>query len=459
MNIKSSANAIVEKPSWKDGVAKDTNGISRKGYIAVAITLGVFIAWAVLFPLSSAVVAVGAVIAAGQNKLLQHPTGGVVRQIAVNDGAVLKKGDLVAIIEPAPAKAELAALIAQRDLLLAKKSRLLSSKSNAKEYETLRPTTISMLDLRGAASFLPTQSIPTQNSGLIYVEQKAEFDAGKKRFESELSALKNQQITLNGEFEAVSRQIKRNKSRLALLNKQHKKIAPLAKAGYVAKSRIWEIEANQLDISSRIAALEGNFDGLASRMEEVSDKMATLVASRDQENSRELTQILTDLASIEERVGVARKMVAYSEIRAPVAGTLTNLTVHTIGGVVEAGAQIAQIVPSSQPLLIEARITPADVNSISIDQSADIVISAFNPRLQDPIEGKVIYVSADAQLDQNTGENFFITRIKLAPKAHIATLLKTGMSAQVFLQTESRSFASYVMRPMTDSFRKAFREQ
>ena len=393
-------------PTWKDKVAKDTGSISRRGYRAVGVSTGLFLLWAMLFPLSGAVIADGKVISAGQNKLLQHPRGGVVRAIHAKDGAFLTKGDLVAVIEPASALAELAQLSSERDLLRAKQSRLTANKSKTRTFVRLKPEPVSLSELRGTASL----RLSTHHEALVFGEQEREFNAANRHHESELSALQNQLFTLESEFEGVTRQIEQGKSRLALLDQQYQSMAPLVQKGYVAKVRLWNLSADRLDASARLASLEADYDSLVGKMGETRDKMQSLLSKREQENSRELTEVLAELASIEERIRAAQKAVDYADIRAPVAGTLTNLSVHTIGGVVEAGATIAELVPSGEPLEIEARIAPNNINSVSLDQPADVVITALNQRLYDPLPGKVTYVAADSQLDPNTGEPFFTDR-------------------------------------------------
>ncbi len=448
----------MEKPArgdWKSGVPSDTANLSKKGYLAVGATLGVFLVWALVFPLSGAVVADGKVIAAGQNKLLQHPSGGVVKRIVAADGDMLEKGELIAIIEPAAALAELAQLSARKEFLTAARYRLETLQAGRADDAKFRFTSSAALEMRGALG----SSDNIDPNSLIREQQQVELEARSKLYKSELSALENQLFTLDGEFDAVERQLKNNKRRLTMLEDQQRKIAPLAAEGYVAKTTLWDIEANKLEASSRVHALKGNMESLAARMDEINDRMAVLKASKEQEDSRELSEILSELASIEKSIAAAEKLVEYSEIRAPTTGILTNLATHTVGGVVAAGATIAEVVPARQPLIVEARIQPTDIDTVTLKQPAKIMVTAFNARLEDPLDGKVAYVSADSQIDENTGASYFVTRIAVAPGNPSAARLKSGMDAQVFIQTEGRNFISYIMRPITDSFRKAFRER
>ncbi|MEM7069818.1 MAG: HlyD family type I secretion periplasmic adaptor subunit [Pseudomonadota bacterium] len=442
-------------PDWKDSVSADTQTISRKGYVATGLTLGAFMVWAVSFPLASAVIATGKVTSAGQNKLLQHPSGGVVRMIAAEEGSILKSGDIVAKIEPSAAVAELTSLSAMRNLLLAKKSRLLAEKNGLETFSDPNSGSLELSGLRGTQS---AAGIDQETGKLVYEEQEAEFIAGMQRHKSELSVLKNQLTTLEGEYLNKRKQLEQEKARLELLNKQYQGMVPLVEEGHIAKIRLWDVESNRLQLKVQVAQFEGELESTIGRMDEIEDQISVINATREQENSKELTDVLSELASIEDRINAARKLVEYSDIKAPVSGTLTNVTVHTIGGVVQPGDVIAEIVPADNPLQVEARIMPADIASVAPQQDAEIVITAFNRYLDDPIPGKISYVAADSQLDELTGEPYFLVRITLAAEKSVASRLKAGMFTEVYIQTEARSFMSYLLRPVTDSYRKAFRE-
>ncbi|WP_162653455.1 HlyD family type I secretion periplasmic adaptor subunit [Lentilitoribacter sp. Alg239-R112] len=442
-----------KKLNWKDNVSAETASISRRGYIAVGVTLFIFVLWGSFSSISGAVIANGKIIIAGQNKLLQHPTGGVVRQISAKDGAFLNKGDLVAIIDPSEAISQLAQLRARKDVLIATQNRIRSSQVGRIETANLRGETF-YGNLRGG---IYTED-KTYNEG-IYLAQIAELNASSNLLSRELSALKNQLSALESEYISVGNQAERNEQQLALLSKQLKNLNTLRNSGSIAENQVWQIESQRLTTLARLDELKGSSISLVSRMDEVEDRIAVLKATRKQDNSRELTDVLSELGSIKERIEAAERAVEYSEIRAPVSGTLTNLTANTIGGVINSSDIIAEIVPSGSPVQVEARIMPTDVASVYIDQNARVVITAFNARLVDPIDGRVNYISADSQIDPSTGETYFTARISLQPDQETISRVQAGMYSQVFIETEARSFFSYALQPITDSFRKAFREK
>lgn len=440
---------------WQDNVPTDTKDLARFGYIFLFLTFGIFVIWASLAPLSGAVTTSGKVAVEGQNQLIQHPFGGVVKEIYAKEGQLLQKGDVVALIEPESSLATLKELKARRDYLTASKSRLVSVKEDGLTGFSQPENQIDLGELRGV-SFVKNTKLRGEN--LIYNEQNAVLIAGKTKFESELSALRNRLNSLQSQQISTADQIEQNQSLAANLSKRYKKMSTLATNGDIAESQVWQTQTEKLEVSSRISALKGEYNSLDSQIKEGEDKLRTLSASRQQENSLELSGVFVELESIEERISAAESALSYSELKAPETGVVTNLLANTVGGVVRAGVTIAEIVPQNEQLLIEARITPEDIKSVVVGSLADVTITAFNARLIDPFKGSVSYVSADSQLDENTGEPYFLARIVLDKGSKKTTDIKPGMYAQVFIGTEARTFMSYVMRPITDSFKKAFLE-
>lgn len=446
----------TQKPDrkWQEDVPSDTKELARFGYIFLFLTFGIFLIWANWAPISGAVATSGKVAVEGQNQLIQHPFGGVVRQIYAKEGQLLQKGDIVAVIEPESSLAALKELNARRDYLIASKSRLVSVKGDNGDY-LASSKGIDLGELRGVSSI---KFAKQDASRLIYDEQNAVLVAGKTKFESELSALHNKLNSLESQKTSIANQIEQNESLVTTLNRRYKKLSALVANGDIAESQVWEIQTQRLEIASRISALDGEFNSLSSQIREGGDQLRTLSASRQQENSLELSGVFVELESIEERIAAAKSALSYSELKAPEAGIVTNLVVNTVGGVVQAGMTIAEIVPQNENLLIETRITPEDIKSVVVGSSADVTITAFNARLIDPFKGTVSYVSADSQIDENTGAAYFLARIVLDKGQKRPADIKPGMYAQVFIGTEARTFMSYVMRPITDSFKKAFLE-
>lgn len=440
---------------WQDSVPSDTQELARFGYVFLSLTFGLFFIWAIWAPLSGAVATSGKVVVEGQNQLIQHPFGGVITQIYAKEGQLLQRGDIVALIEPESSLATLKELRARRDYLGASKKRLVSVKGDGFSYPAVEKDVFDLGGLRGV-SFIRNDGPITLSP--IYNEQNEVLAAGNTKFESELSALQNRMNSLLSQQASIADQMEQNRSLETTLSNRYNKLSSLASNGDIADSQVWETQTQKLEVRSRISALMGEYNSLDSQIKEGQDRLQSLRASRQQENSLELSNVLVELESIEEQISAAENALSYSELRAPETGVVTNLIVNTVGGVVRAGATVAEIVPQNDNLLIETRITPEDIKSVVIGSSAEVNITAFNARIIDPFKGRVSYVSADSQVDKNTGEPYFLARIVLNELSNNPSDLKPGMYAQVFIGTEARTFMSYVMRPITDSFRKAFLE-
>jgi HlyD family secretion protein len=163
-----------------------------------------------------------------------------------------------------------------------------------------------------------------------------------------------------------------------------------------------------------------------------------------------------------ERGVAARDLLDRIEIRSPTAGVVHQLSAHTVGGVIRAGDAIMVIVPDSDELQVEARLQPHDVDQVRTGQTAFVRFSAFNQRVTPQLTGIVSYVSADTTRDQQTNASYFAVRIALSDdeRRRLAGLqLVPGMPAEVFMQTGSRTMMSYLVKPITDQFQRAFVER
>lgn len=459
---------MINAPSWTSEVRQDTGSILRKGYLYIFGTLMIFCLWAIFMPLSSAVIANGRIIAAGQNKLLQHPTGGVVSSILAKDGDRLEKGQIVLEIAPEVTKAELARLQARFSLLTAQKARFEAEKAQhlqaqkkatiAKQPPLPRPKPDPNIKPEPAQAIASAPSNPLASSTPVELEQMAEFEARMARFTSELASLNNQYAALQSEYAGLAPQIENQKQLVGLQQAELDKVRPLVKERYISKRRMLEIESGLLGAQSRLNALKAQEGSTQARMEEIQSRIAQLKSSRIEEYSRELTSIHTELSSISEEIKAAEKAVFYTKVRAPVAGILTKLAAHTEGGVLRPGETIGEIVPVQSNFLVEARIAPQDVASVQVGQPAEIVITAFNRRLIDPYPAEVQYVAADSTLDEQTGEPYFSVRLGF-DTTNSEQPIQAGMFAESYIQLGSRSFFGYLMKPLADSFQKAFQER
>ncbi|MEM1318541.1 MAG: HlyD family efflux transporter periplasmic adaptor subunit, partial [Pseudomonadota bacterium] len=204
---------------------------------------------------------------------------------------------------------------------------------------------------------------------------------------------------------------------------------------------------------------------LDTQLEEIRIEMSKLQLESVDAATQEYSKIIGELAELRDARLAAQAAVDGALLRAPHSGHVIKLAVTTVGGVVGAGDIIGEIVPEGLPLVVEARVQPGDIDYVKIGQEADIVVTAFNRRLDDSLTGSVIYKAADAQRDEKTGDPFFSVRLAIGPgqidragSERRMMDIQAGMQGEIYIHTGSRTFMTYLVKPMIDSFRRAFRE-
>lgn len=462
MRTKMPSPAPAERPEWAADVATDIRDIKRANGRLFLFGLGGFVAWALLFPLGSAVIGNGQVVAEGNNSLVQHRTGGVISEILARNGDRVQKGDVLLRLDPVIDQAELGALKARKQVLEAVRSRLLSEQGVAIDITA----SISGTGLRG----IDGQSLPVEapvraavnSSPTIIDAQQDQFEQGRAALQSEINELIASRNALVSRIEGLDAQAASTEGELAIVRKQVKLMSGLVEGGHVARKTLWDLQQQQYGLESRAASVKA--EAMASRDEAqaVDARIARLESTDAQDNARQLTDALGELAEINEKLTAADAVVASTVVRATASGTVVHNQFTTVGGVVPSGEPLAEIVPADAALLVKARIAPADISHVRKGQHARAKITSVNQRLFDDIEGEVDYVAADATLDRQTGEQYFEVAVRLTG---LTESLKTelgitpGMQGQVFIEGRSRTFASYVLKPFKDSLDRAFQEK
>jgi HlyD family type I secretion membrane fusion protein len=432
-------------------------------------TVAVFGLWAAFVPMEAAVVAPGTVISSGQNKALQHRSGGIVRAIHVQEGETVAAGAVILELDPAVDRAELTRLRARHTVLSALKSRLEAEKlftqppSDKGESGAFTPALRLKRDPLTTGTVAKPEPVPAPApaESPIRLEQEREFIKGRHLLAAELEALRQKGEALRRQHEGAVNRLRHVKKQVALLETQHKAAASLERRGHIAKQQVWDIESKLLDRRAELVALTSESAALANSIEENASLFRQVTFKDERENSGKLTEVLGELAQISDQLKAAEAALAQTQIRAPVSGTLVRSTAVTIGGVVKPADIVGEIVPEDAALEVEARVQPKDMAVIHTGQDAKVKISALAATNSDPLLAKVTYVAADSSQDERSGERFFQVRVALKKDAASAPRLREvaiGMTGDVYLQAEPRTFLSYLVRPVRDSLARAFGE-
>nr|AGU11171.1 HlyD family secretion protein [uncultured organism] len=450
--------------SWADDVRTETRDILSMSSRGLLIGAGVFILWSMFFPLGSAVVAEGVLVSNGRNKVLQHRTGGVVTAIDARDGEVVQAGATVLRLDPVNDQADLIRFKARFAILDAMRRRLEAENAVAASGGKMSEQDFGVMDMRQGIDTVPPSfdglhTGATGEDDPLLVEQQRQFERGRGAADAEIDAMIARKDALNRRRQGVEERMGVMEAQLASLKRQAGALQPAVNRGHIARKVLWDTEDQLLARTSELANLDAEHDALADDAGEIDSRIREARLTDQRETSMKLTDVLGEMRQISGQMQAAEAAVRSSDVRAPVTGTVVHSKHTTIGAVIAPGEIMAEIVPSGSDFAVKVRILPHDITHVRTGQTARVKITALNARIFDDIDARVTRVAADTTVDEKTGQPYFEVDLllKQAEQAEQA-LLGPGMTAQVYIEGESRTFAGYVMAPFVDSLSRSFRE-
>lgn len=429
-------------------LAADSHRASRIGLWALAIGLGGFLLWAGLAPLDEGVPTQGAVAIDTKRKTVQHQNGGIVRQVLVREGDRVKEGQVLITLDGALARSNYE-VVRQRYLgLRAMQGRLLAEQSGLAAIK-FHP------DLQEAmADPLIRQQIQTQEQ--LFQARRAALRADLQGIEETIQGQEGLLVS----YEAV---MGNRKKQLSLLSEELENTRELVKEGYAPRNRQLELERMVSESSASIAELMGN----TTRARRAISELRQRVMSRQQEYRKEVESQLSDVTrevqSDAQRIVAVREELARVEIKAPTSGQIVGLSVQTVGGVIQPGQKIMDVVPGDAPLLLETRVPPNLIDKVHAGLPVDIRFSAFAHSPQLVVEGSVESVSGDLLTDpQNPQISYYLARVSVTPEG-VKTLgkrqMQPGMPAEMVIKTGERTLLTYLLHPLTKRLAASMKEE
>jgi HlyD family type I secretion membrane fusion protein len=440
---------------WYQGVPLSAKWPIFTGLAILIVWLGCFGVWAGVAPLNSAVVASGTFVATGQNKLVQHLEGGIIREIAVKEGDVVEANQVLVRMDDTAAKSKLRRLVLKKYRLLAMKARLQAEMSASDTIETPAAFSGSTLDSEIEA---------------ILELQRAELRARQDSRAAEESVLRKQIAGLEESVRGYEAQVQSTKDRIALFAEELKDKNMLLGQQLVRKTDVLALRRSEASLGGDLGEYLGRIADSKERIAEANEKIAQLHSAALRDAIKELRETEADLDDVEEQIRAAQDIVNRVDVRSPVRGIVVKRNFHTPGGVVSSGAVILELLPIGDERIIEAHVRPNDISHVSVGQQALVRLSALNQRITPMVEASVIYVSADAlaevktepRLDGDTRREFYVVRVRLDKDdivKRVPDFIPTpGMPADIYIKTGERTFFEYIMKPVFDSFSRAFRE-
>jgi protease secretion system membrane fusion protein len=436
-------------PRRDDGlepVVIEESSVRRTTVRLILVSFLAFIGWSTTAPLDGGVVMTGTVVVAGNRKAVQHPTGGVLQEIRVQEGAVVKQGDVVLKINPLNTEANLTSVELQYINLLATESRLLAERMGTEI--AWRPE----LNRFGARD--PRAAEAKMIQGQLYASRKSEL-------ESQQRILREQLASYEAQSRSLVKVIAEKRSQLGLSAQEAKNIGQLAKEGYVPESQSNAALRAQSGLESEMANLQA----------EVSRNNAAMASTQlqmSQQRSAFMKDVETQLSEAQKnREAYLTRMQSLTfdrsltEVRAPASGAVVGLKVNTVGGVITAGQVLMEIVPEETRLIIEAQVPTVSIDKVSKGLETDLRFSAFNQRTTPVVPGVVKLVGADKLMAPNGGAEYYLAQVEVTAdglKLLDKHRIQPGMPVEVIVKTGERSFMSYLLKPLTDRFARSFKE-
>jgi HlyD family secretion protein len=417
------------------------------GLVAVAALLGLLFAWGTTLKISGAVIAKGQVQVSSSRTAVQHPVGGVVAEIMAENGDKVKSGDIVLKLDDAQLRSELAAVEGELFEILANEARLIAELDDQKE---LSPHPI----LREAAKANPELRV-------LMERQQRQLDAHYKSLDTQTSLLEEQTRQIHDQAVGEESALDAKRQRLALSEVELASSLKSLDKGIVTKTVVTTLQMDVIATKGEIGTLIAKVAELKRKISEQQIKIHVIPLEVKEKSADKLNLLGQQKKKlIEDRNGILYKLTKL-EIRTPVSGTVHDSKILGLRSVVEAAKPIMYIVPDNEPGSVLVHVDAADIDQVYLGQEASLRFIAFNRRSTPVIAGEVTNISADAFLDERTQKLYYFVEVSLIEeelqRLGEVTLI-SGMPVEAFFTTRSRSPASYITKPISDYFNRAFRD-
>ena len=415
--------------------------------LTAVLLLGGIGGWAAATNLAGAVVAGGRFVVDSHVKAVQHPTGGVVGEIAVHEGQRVAAGDLLLRLDATETRADLAIVTKRLDELRARQARL--------EAE---------LAGRGSIAFpgdlLARRDRPEVDKAIR--NERALFDFRRRSRQAQTDQLAERIAQYEREIEGIGAQKEAHDRGIAVIEEELRGLKTLKRDGLVTVERMNALDRDAATLRGDRGAAVAAQAQTAGRIAETRLQILQIAIDFKSEVGAELREVDAAIGENLERQAAARKALERIDIVAPQGGVVQSLDVHAPGAVISPAKTIMLIVPDRDRLAIEAEIAPRDIDQLHVGQDAILRMTAFNQRTTPELNATVSRIAADLSRDEVTGLTYYLIRVSVPPD-EIARLdgaaIVPGMPVELFISTGERSALSYATKPLADQIRRAFREE
>jgi len=416
-------------------------------WLAMILLIGGSTAWAALFNITGAIIATGSVVVQGKPKSIQHLDGGLVKAIHTDIGESVKVNQLLVELDDTSIKANLVIYKTRLRDALVRAERLKAELGGEAKFATPHELGI-LLDLGDLSSA---------------VEQQKEFmNARRLTREAQIGQLNEKVEQFGNQIDGVNGLIKEKTVQIKMFKEERESLNILVEKQLAPKSRIMALDRSEADLRGQIAEHRAEVARVQNSISETKISKIQLERQFREEVIDELDQIEARIDELRQQLDATEKQLARVSIKSPAAGIVHELNLFTIGGVVQPGQVIMQVIPQTGKHEIELSVATTEIDQLYIGQNAVIRLPAFNQRETPELKAKVAIISPSSVVDEQNGFSFYRVVANLSPE-ELARLgdkkLVSGMPVEAFITREERSVMSFLLKPLTDQMKHAFREE
>ena len=435
-----------EKTPAGDGAPSDSiKHVALAGWIIIALFFGGIGSWAAIAPLNGAIVGNAIIKVDGNRKSVQHLDGGIVKDLRIKEGDKVNTGDVLIVLDETQARAEYDVLSQQYMVLRATEARLLTELDHGSEL-------VMPEDLKKEGSYFKS----------VWSGQVSQFDSRRAALEGQRNVIREKINQLGSQIVGGEAQVKAFTDQISSIRAEAKDIAPLVERGLIARPRILQLERTAFGLEGQIADATANIAKARQAIAEQQQQIAQLDNDRMADVTKDLRDTQAKMLEVIPKAMNAKAVLGRMEIRSPYAGRVVALTVFSVGGVIQRGEKILDIVPDQDSLTIEAQIAVEDISDIRPNMRAEVHLTAYKQRIVPIIHGDVIQVSADRLTDPKTNNPYYVAFVRIDAEELAAMpniKLYPGMPATVMIPTIQRTALDYIVGPLVMSFNHSFRQK
>lgn len=423
---------------------------STRHLMSVLLTVGfvLFMVWAVYAPIDAGVSINGTVVVKGNRKAVQHPAGGVVTELSVKEGDLVQAGDVLLRVNPLNTEASLGGAEMDYFNALAIESRLMAERTNAKTITWRQELLNQSKDARLLEAKLLQQKL---------------FESRRSEYQDQQRIYQEQLLGLQAQLRELKTVVKLRKEQLQVMNEEATSNRDLASQGFIPRSKANEVERARSEMLSSVSTVTADIAKTQSSIASTRLQATQHQAAYRKEADKELAEVQKNRKTSKGKVDALAFDLKLSDIKAPVSGTVVGLKANTVGGVIQSGQVLMEIVPKDSHLVVEAQVPPAMIDKVQVGLLADLRFSAFNLVSTPVVPGVVKVLGADKLSNPAPAQpaEYYLAQIETTDQGKQLLgerQIQPGMPVEVIIKNGERSFISYLIKPITDRFARSFKE-